>query len=431
MREQAAGSASTGQARRRAAEHLLEGLDQPRILSAMSPQQPDELLSALVDVGLSRNTPMTVLVADLEGTFSFIGARETEAMRNGLLTVVTLAGAVPRRLGALVDHVPRTLWDIDRMLADGTIPVDIVVARVHETQDSGTFSFGRMVGYTPSALLAAARVALEVAPKVDAPPGPSIPRTRADVLVVDPGYSPPEPAAARPTRPLAETIGRLVAEMIPRGATLQLGLGVVPDAVVPALGRRVDLSFHSGILPASVADALASGMLGGPDTTTVHTHVATGVMSWPSGTPRWAGQVTLRPVSVTHAPGVLAGIERLWAVNSAFEVDLNGQVNAEYAAGVRVASAGGQVDFFQGAHVSPGGASVLVLPSRTQDGRGRIRATLDAPHIVTTPGSLLDVVVTEFGVARLTGLSATGRAEALISVAHPDDRAALNAARSA
>ena len=347
---------ATPESRRRAANSLLEGLARPRILAAMSPAQPDELLAALIDVALERGALATVVLADLPGIFSFLDDRRTAALRSGDLRLVTLAGAVPAPLARYVDHVPRTLWDVDRLLASGALAVDVVVARVHETSDAArTLGHGSMVGYTTSAFGLGARVCLEVAREVDAPPGPVIEIGRDWLVLRDEAWEPP--AAAGPARAdaAADEIGRLVAQILPRGADLQLGLGAVPEAVINHLRPEHDVVLRSGILPGSVLAALLS--ITGERTLSGEHHVATGVMPSPAADLRWSSTaVTLRPVSATHAPDSLASLPRLWAVNSAFEIDLHGQVNAEYARGIKVASAGGQIDFAQGAHLSAEGA---------------------------------------------------------------------------
>jgi acyl-CoA hydrolase len=138
--------------------------------------------------------------------------------------------------------------------------------------------------------------------------------------------------------------------------------------------------------------------------------------------------VLLLPLSQTHAPQILAAIPRFWAVNSAFEIDLTGQVNAEYVNGVRIAGAGGQADFFRGAHGGTQGRSVLALPARTTKGKPRIVPRLGPPGLSATPPAEVDYVVTEHGAAELQGRTARERALALIAVAHPDDRAALTQA---
>jgi 4-hydroxybutyrate CoA-transferase len=121
----------------------------------------------------------------------------------------------------------------------------------------------------------------------------------------------------------------------------------------------------------------------------------------------------------------LRQVRALWAVNSAFEIDLAGQVNAEFVRGCRVASGGGQVDFLRAARLSPGGAAVLALPARTPHGRARIVARLAGAHLPTTTAADVDWVVTDHGAACLRGLTVDERAEALVALAHPDDRPGL------
>jgi 4-hydroxybutyrate CoA-transferase len=416
--------------RRRGARRLLSGLDSAQVVAAMFPQQPDGLLAALIEVGLERDVRLRLLVADIEGSFRFLSKAAVAALRSGRMRIVSLAGAVPRPLSGLVDQVPATLWDIDRMLGDGTLAVDVFVGRFHATGSADRLSYGQMVGYSPAALSRAARAGFEVAPPVPGPQGPTVPAARADVTLVA-GRVPraAAPAGSQLSGELA-LIGARLAALIPAGSTLQVGLGTVPEALISQLPATADLVLHSGILPAGAAAALAEGRLRRqrPDGGCA-IHVATGVMPVPAHGPGWPDSVHLLPVSCTHAPTVLGSIASLWAVNSAFEIDLSGQVNAEYLGGARVASAGGQVDFFRGAQLSPGGAAVLAFPSRTRSGRARIRAALEPPAVAAATGDLLDYVVTEQGTAALRGLTVAERREALIAVAHPDDRRALRGLR--
>jgi acyl-CoA hydrolase len=240
-----------------------------------------------------------------------------------------------------------------------------------------------------------------------------------------PASGPPHRRAAE--RPAAhDRIGQLAAGLLPEDATLQLGLGAVPEAVVPYLAGKGSLGLHSGILPGSLAPLIASGTIKGASKSHGQgLHLATGVLSWPPGPGGDDGRLRLEPISVTHSPDILRLQHRLWAINSAFEIDLLGQVNAEYADGIRIASGGGQGDFFRAAHQCEGGAAVLVIPARTKDGRSRIVAELGSSLRVTSAASDVDYVVTEFGVAHLTAATATQRARRLTSIAHPQDRDAL------
>ena len=135
----------------------------------------------------------------------------------------------------------------------------------------------------------------------------------------------------------------------------------------------------------------------------------------------------VEPVSYTHNPAVLATLERFVAVNSAMEVDLTGQINAEVAGSTYAGTVGGQVDFVRGALASRGGRSIIGLPSRTNKGRSRIVARIES-GVVTTPRSDADIVVTEFGVAQLRNQPLGERVRRMIEIAHPEDREPLRRA---
>lgn len=417
----------------RVAASLLDGLDEATIVSAMSPCQPDRLLRALITVSRRTGARLTFLIADLSGDWAFLDGQAEMDARAGRLRLVCLAGAVPKRLTRLVDYYPHSLYDTDRFLADGTLGADVFVASVRQSGPGDQFSFGEMVGYSPSALRAASRAGFELS-------GGPVP-VASDCMVPDsvapslfcPADQPAPVASRRASSSQQDAssdrrrIGRLVAELVPDGATIQLGLGAVPEAVVPHLIGKRDLGLHSGILPGSLQPLITRGVVTGRAKTHYPgLHIATGVLRRAAGGDgSWGPDVLLEPISVTHSPDVLRQQHRLWSINSAFEIDLLGQVNGEFIAGLRVASGGGQTDFFRAAHLSDGGAAVLALPSRTARGRSRIVATLNTPFRVTSSASDLDYVVTEFGVAHLAGATASDRARQLIAIAHPDHRDTL------
>jgi acyl-CoA hydrolase len=417
----------------RVAASLLDGLDEATVVSAMSPCQPDRLLRALITVSRRTGVRLTLLVADLRGDWAFLDGQAESDARADRLRLVCLAGTVPRRLSRIVDYYPHSLYDIDRFLASGTFAADVFVARARQTGPGNRLSFGEMVGYSPSALRAVDRAGFEVSTN----PAP----VASDYLVPDSVASlvfrsddrPAPTAIPRASSGQQDVptdrarIGRFVAELVPDAATIQLGVGAVPEAVVSHLGGKRDLGLHSGILPGSLLPLIIRGVANG-DAKTWHRglHVATGVLAQAAdGDASWGPNLRLEPVSVTHSPDVLRRQRRLWSINSAFEIDLLGQVNGEFISGLRVASGGGQTDFFHAAHLSDGGAAVLALPSRTAKGRSRIVATLNSPFRVTSSAADLDYVVTEFGVAHLTGATAADRARQLIAIAHPDHRDTL------
>jgi 4-hydroxybutyrate CoA-transferase len=419
--------AALHQWRHEAARALIAGRREVVVISAMTPQQPDELLAAIISEARRASVRLRLLFADLTGALAFLdeGARADVAV--GRIELVSLAGGVPRELSPFIAHYPNTLWDADRLIRQHGIHVDALVARVHATEDASVVSLGPMVAYTPSAMAAAALSVLEIAPAFIGPETVHVELGESDLTYPDDDYHLTTSTHSRPATEQQESIATLVAALIPDSATIQLGLGAVPEGVIPALSGKRDLGLHSGILPASLAPALESGAFTGAAKSTHRgRHVATGLMSPPGlGGRPWPSSVMLLPLSQTHAPDVLDAIDTLWAINSAFEIDLHGRVNAEYVQGFRIAAAGGQADFFRAAHASPHGASVLALPSRTSKGRPRVIAEIGHPVLTSTPPADVDFVVTEFGVAPLVGLTVHERAEALIGVAHPQDRVSL------
>jgi acyl-CoA hydrolase len=221
-------------------------------------------------------------------------------------------------------------------------------------------------------------------------------------------------------------IGAHVATLVRDGDTLQFGIGGVPLSLAQALSGHRRLRFHGGMLPAAFRTLWEAGAIDRD------APVTTGVVLGDAALRDFVATLpTLRlePVTVTHDPARLAAIPRFVAVNGAVEVDLFGQVNAERAGGVIQAGAGGLPAFAQGALASPGGRLVVALPAAARGGAvSRIVPVLGTQSLVSLPRHLADAVVTEHGVAELRGLSLDARARALIAIADPAHRAALQAA---
>ncbi|WP_408899797.1 acetyl-CoA hydrolase/transferase C-terminal domain-containing protein (plasmid) [Nocardioides sp. R1-1] len=412
----------------RAAARLLRGLDRATVLVGMGERLPDVLVAAVIREARARRVRLTLLVADIGGRWAFIDQDALADVRSGALQLRLLAGGVPPALAPRVGHVAGSMFEVDRMIATGELPVDAYVARVG-LGSGGRLTFGSIVGYGPTALEVADRVGFEV---VEEGPWPRfVGEIDVDPLVVTAAVrveSSPDPVTPR-SAPTDEQrlVARTIARLIPDGATLQTGLGAVPAALLPELAQHADLGVHSGILPAELRALIAAGVVtGSRKSDAPGRHVATGVKG---GTlDPWGPDVSLQPIAQTHNPDRLRSIDHLWAVNSAYEIDLAGQVNAEWVRGRRVASGGGQIDFLRAARMSAGGAAVLALPARTSRGQSRIVARLSPAQPPTSTWADLDVVVTDHGVADLRGLSFTERAEAVVRIAHPDDRRALGRA---
>jgi acetyl-CoA hydrolase len=220
-------------------------------------------------------------------------------------------------------------------------------------------------------------------------------------------------------------VARRVADLVPDGATVQFGIGRLPDAISAALAGRRGLRVHSGLLPDAYVDLVEAGAI---DPARVNTAAALYGTDQLYRFVEEHGGVELRGYSYTHDPEVLAAIPQLMAINTGLEIDLTGQVAAEKVAGLHLGAIGGQGDFLRGAARSPGGLPIIALTSTARRGTSsKIVDRLDS-GVVTTPRSDVGLVVTEFGVADLRGLTLRQRAEALVGIAHPAFRDELTAA---
>jgi len=244
--------------------------------------------------------------------------------------------------------------------------------------------------------------------------------------LIDTADEAPRYSSAKPSS-VSNCIAEHIVGLLPRNPTLQIGIGSIPEAVVNSLAdadlgqvrftgmatdEMVEL-FERGVIPVDGdAPAILSPELMGSQR----------LMRFADRNPALA----VYPSSTAHNAAVLGRTPRLVSINTAIEVDISGQVNSEVLRGRQISGVGGSLDFVDAASRSAGGLRVIALPSATPDAsRSRI---VPAVTTVTIPRSMVDAVVTEYGVARLDGCSATERAQALISIAHPEHRQALAAA---
>jgi len=326
----------------------------------------------------------------------------------------------------LVDVLPCNLTDMPRMLATGALRADVVLLQLSAADASGRHSAGAMNSYVQAALPRCRAVVVEIndqAPWTHASEPFWLKEFEAALAV-----SRPLPELRdKPPGPVENAIAGHIAALVPDGATLQVGIGGIPNALFEALRGHRDLGLHTGVIGDGMLDLVERGVL-----TNARKGVDRGVSVTGGllGTRRLYGYadrnpaLRVEPVSYTHASQVLDRLDRLLAVNSALEVDLTGQIGAEVAGQSYVGTIGGQVDFARAALRSEGGRSVVGLPARTESGRPRIVARL-ASGVVTTARSDADVIVTEYGVAELRYQPVGERIRRMIAIAHPDDREAL------
>ncbi len=326
------------------------------------------------------------------------------------------------------DFVPVFLSDIPSLFTSRSIPLDAAIVQVSPPDRHGQCSLGTSVD--------AARAAVDTAAIVIAEVNQQMPRTLGDTTLplsrISAWISTDRPLhqhAVAEESPVEAAIGEQVAALIPDGATLQAGIGSIPDAVLRRLRHKLELGVHTEMFSDGVVELAASGAI-----TNSRKRVFPGVYvtSFVSGSQRVFDfvndnpEVTFLPCNLTNDTNLLRKLERLVAINSALQVDLTGQVCAD-SLGHRIYSGiGGQMDFIRGAAMSPGGLPVIALPATAAGGRvSRIVPELTAGAGVVTTRGHVHWVVTEFGAVNLHGRSLRDRAELLIGIAHPDFRAEL------
>jgi acyl-CoA hydrolase len=329
----------------------------------------------------------------------------------------------PAFLAGGCDLVPNHFSEVPALLRE-TTRCSLVLAAAAPMDRHGYFSLGTNCDYVGS-LLGTVPIFLEVNPRM--------PRTFGGNQVhvsqvlgwteVDRPLVEVTPPAAGPAE---LRIADLVAERIPDRATIQAGIGAVPNALLAALRDHRDLGVHTELLSDGFVDLIEQGVATG-----MHKHLVRGkaVTTFALGTQRLYDfihenpAIELRPVDWVNDPAVIAREPRFVSVNATVEVDLVGQCASETVEGRYWSSSGGQADFARGAMASPDGLAFVVLPSTARNGTvSRIRAVLTPGSVVTTSKNTVDHVVTEHGVAELRGRSIRERAAALIAVAAPQFR---------
>ena len=326
----------------------------------------------------------------------------------------------------VLDICPFPYSQLGGLIRGGRLKADVVLLQVSPPNARGEYSLGISVEYLGAALQTARVVIAEV--------NDQVPWTHTDPLLTAKDFAhvihssrPPVPLPYGAPGETELAIGRNAAEYIPDRSVLEFGLGSLPDAILAALGDRRDLGIHSGLLCDGVARLMATGAI-----TNAHKSIDRGVTVGGVlfGTrvlfdfARENAAISLRSTDYTHSAQTLGRIERFVAVNSAVEVDLTGQVNAEIAGGSYVGAVGGALDFIRAANASPGGVSLVCLPASIGTKVSRIVAKLSGP--VATPRSEAGVFVTEYGAADLRGVPLAERPARMIAIAHPHFRESLS-----
>lgn len=329
-----------------------------------------------------------------------------------------------------LEFIPCHFHEVPQLFSEGFYPVDVAMVHLSRPNAEGYCSFGISNDYTKKACEHARVVLAEINPQMPFIGGDNLIHiSEIDYLVeVD------RPILAVPPAPVGAEeleIGRLCAELIQDGSTLQLGIGAIPDAVLRFVGDKQDLGIHTEMFTDGVMKLMRSGHITGKRKT-LHPGkvISTLIMGsqelydFLDGNP----DVEMHPVSHTNDPYIIGLNDLMVSVNSCLAIDLRGQVASESIGLHQFSGTGGQVDFLRGAKRSRGGVSILAFRSTAQgDNISRIVAEMGKGDNITAGRNEVDYVVTEYGRVRLRGLSLKERAKALASIAHPKFRPELEA----
>jgi len=396
-----------------------------RILLGSGAAVPNRLVEGLVEVGthLADNElvhlmtlgPAPYARPGLERRFRhtafFIGPNVRNAVHEGR-----------------ADFMPVFLSELPALIRTRRLHIDVALVQVCPPDEHGYVSLGVSVDIV--------RAAVETADLVIAEVNPNMPRTLGDSFLhvdgirylVPVDYPLPE-LLPHEQDPVTTEIGRLVASLVPDGATIQAGIGKIPDAACRFLGGHSDLGVHTEMFSDGIKHLYEAGVITGRRKSLLPGKIVTSFLMGTRELYRWANDnpaIEMRPSNFTNDPLTIARHDLFVAVNSALAVDLTGQVAADTLMGRFFSGIGGQVDFIRGAARSAGGKAIVALPSTAKGGTvSRIQPAFEEGAGVVTSRGDVHFVVTEYGIAHLWGKNIRQRAMELIEIAHPDFRSEL------
>ncbi|NMG17018.1 acetyl-CoA hydrolase/transferase family protein [Aromatoleum bremense] len=329
------------------------------------------------------------------------------------------------------DYLPAYFSELPVLIARGLTPADVVFTLASPMDEHGYFSLGLAADYTMAAIERARAVVIETNPNVPFVHGDCHVHVSQVAAIVE-GEDPIPEVGLPKIGPVQEAIGKYVADMIPDGATLQIGYGAIPDAVVMQLTNKRDLGVHTEMLGDGIMTLIEAGVVTNRRKNYHHGKTlatfALGSKKLYEFMHRNPG-LEIHPSDFTNDPYFAGQNDNLIAINATMQVDLIGQCGSESLGFTPISGTGGQSDFVRAANRSNGGKAIIVLPSTAkEDSISRIVPTLSPGTHVSTSKNDVNYVVTEFGVAELRGKTAKQRAEALINIAHPDFRHELREA---
>ena len=386
--------------------------------------EPTTLVNALVErANALENVEIVHMVAMGESLYAQPGM-EKSFRHNSLFVGGSTRKAVAENRA---DFTPMFLSETPRLFKENILPLDVALINITPPDEQGFCSYGVSADYTVAAAECAKIVIAQINRKMPRTAGAKIHLDKLDYIVEKDA-----PLIELPPPIIGETevkIGEHIASLVADGATVQMGIGAIPDAILPFLKSKKDLGIHTEMFSDGIVELAESGAI-----TNAKKKIDTGksVANFIMGTRRVYDfvdnnpDIMLLPCDYTNDPYIIGQNDNVVSINSALQIDLQGQVNAE-AIGLRQFSGtGGQVDFIRGAGRSVGGKSIIAMPATASGGKiSRIVCVFEKGTVITTSRNDVHYVVTEYGIADLRGKSIRQRTHLLISIAHPDFRESL------
>ncbi len=391
---------------------------------------PQKLLAALVEYA-PEIYDVEICQALTVGSADYVSLEMEGHLRvNSMFISANIRKAVQE---GRADFTPVLLSEFPLLFKRGILPLDVAIIHVSTPDEHGFCSLGVEVGLTKSAAEAAKVIIAEVNEQMPRTLGDSFIHVSRLTHIVPVNYPIPEhKMTAEGDSEIVEKIAGHVAELIPDGATMQLGIGSIPDAVLKFLFDKKDLGIHTELFSDGVIDLFNAGVITNARKTL---HPGKIVAGFILGTKRlydWVDDnpmIEMHPTEYVNDPFVIAQNDRMVAVNSAIEVDLTGQVCGDSIGPKLYSGVGGQLDFVYGSSRSKGGVPIIALPSvaTLRDGTelSKIAAMLKLGAGVITSRNHVRFIVTEWGIADLYGKTIRQRSQALINIAHPQFREEL------
>lgn len=398
-----------------------------RVFIQTAVSAPQQLIAAMT-ARANELRAVEVVHLHTEGPAPYVDAAYIQSFHtNALFVGANVRAAVAE---GEADYIPVFLSEVPALFRQGILPLDVALVNVSPPDRHGFCSLGVSVDV--------ARAAVETARYVVAQINPRVPRSHGDgavhvdqitlaVEVDEPLVEIPRPRLT----PVEVAIGRYCAGLVEDGATLQMGIGAIPDAVLAALTSHRDLGVHTEMFSDGLISLVKQGVITGSKKIK---HPGKIVSSFAMGTQALYDfiddnpQVAMLDVAYVNDTAVIRRNPRVTAINSAIEVDVTGQVVADSIGTRMYSGVGGQMDFIRGASLSRGGKPIIALPSTTRRGESRIVPFLKQGAGVVTTRAHVHYVVTEYGVANLYGKNLRQRTKALLHIAHPDHRESLERA---